>query len=106
MGENPLEVSELSQLPFKIGLYNFILGFILIIWYQKSDFFFFSANFILRVFNLKLFIFSVGEELFGLPHTNQTKLEVIKKELNLLQRKTFDIRHIFVCYIRSIKQIY
>ena len=30
--------------------------------------------------------YSVGEELFGLPHTNQTKLEVIKKELNLLQR--------------------
>ena len=71
-----------------------MLGFISIIWYQKSDF---SAS-----FNL-LFIFSVGEELFGLPHTNQTKLEVIKKELNLLQRKTFDIRHIFVCYIRSWK---
>ena len=30
--------------------------------------------------------YSVGEELFGLPHTNQPGIESIKKELNLLQR--------------------
>ena len=39
-----------------------------------------------RLSTLSTSSYSVGEELFGLPHTNQTKLEVIKKELNLLQR--------------------
>ena len=30
--------------------------------------------------------YSVGEEMFGLPHTDQKEIENIKKELNLLQR--------------------
>ena len=30
--------------------------------------------------------YSVGEDLFGLPHTDQSEMEGIKKELNLLQR--------------------
>ena len=30
--------------------------------------------------------YSVGEDLFGLPHTDQSEIENIKKELNLLQR--------------------
>ena len=30
--------------------------------------------------------YSVGEDLFGLPHTDQSEVESIKKELNLLQR--------------------
>ena len=30
--------------------------------------------------------YSVGEDMFGLPHTDQSELEGIKKELNLLQR--------------------
>ena len=30
--------------------------------------------------------YSVGEELFGLEHTEQAGLNIIKKELNLLQR--------------------
>ena len=30
--------------------------------------------------------YSVGEDLFGLPHTDQSEIEGIKKELNLLQR--------------------
>ena len=30
--------------------------------------------------------YSVGEDLFGLPHTDQSEIEGIKKELNMLQR--------------------
>ena len=30
--------------------------------------------------------YSIGEDLFGLPHTEQPGLNAIKKELNLLQR--------------------
>ena len=30
--------------------------------------------------------YAVGEDLFGLPHTDQSEIEAIKKELNMLQR--------------------